>query len=215
MESGLTMEELKAIARKIGVKNYENLSRIRLVEEIDKVEASKELKNKKIASSLLLKGKKKIGFKPKKSKPKKDVYKPIKIYSAFDDSYVEYKSDSKKDKSISIARYLSNIRENLKKLIEDKKKGGEWKIQLIMKINFISSKNFIESRDMYCKSDNFEIVRGVNTNEIIRVLFNSILRRYQGGLHESMRGSEFVFDYVESLNYIFHKTDMKRSGSNI
>ena len=39
------------------------------------------------------------------------------------------------------------------------------------------------------------------------------MRRYQGGLHESMRGNEFVFDYVESLNYIFHKVDLKRSGS--
>ena len=56
---------------------------------------------------------------------------------------------------------------------------------------------------------------GGNTNEIIKNLFNSILRRYQGGLHESMRGSEFVFDYVESLNYIFHKVDLKRSGSYI
>ena len=84
-----------------------------------------------------------------------------------------------------------------------------------MKINFISSRNFTESRDMYSKSDNFEIMMGGNTNEIIRNLFNSILRRYQGGLHESMRGSEFVFDYVESLNYIFHKVDLKRSGSYI
>ena len=30
-----------------------------------------------------------------------------------------------------------------------------------------------------------------------------------------MRESEFVFDYVEWLNYIFHKLDMKRSGSYI
>ena len=30
-----------------------------------------------------------------------------------------------------------------------------------------------------------------------------------------MRGSGFVFDYVESLNYIFHKVDLKRSGSYI
>ena len=94
-------------------------------------------------------------------------------------------------------------------MINDKKKNVEWKIQLIMKINFISSRNFTESRDMYSKSDNFEIMMGSNTNEIIRNLFNSILRRYQGGLHESMRGSEFVFDYVESLNYIFHKIDLK------
>ena len=65
-----------------------------------------------------------------------------------------------------------------------------------MKINFISSRNFIESRDMYSKSDNFEIMMGADTNEIIRNLFNSLLRRYQEGLKESMRGSEFVFDYV-------------------
>ena len=30
-----------------------------------------------------------------------------------------------------------------------------------------------------------------------------------------MRGRDFVFDYVESFNYIFHKIDMKRSGSYI
>ena len=84
-----------------------------------------------------------------------------------------------------------------------------------MKIYFISSKDFIESRDMYSKSDNFEIMMGGNTNEIIKNLFNFLLRRYQGGLQVSMRGSEFVFDYVESLNYIFHKVDLKRSGSHI
>ena len=58
-------------------------------------------------------------------------------------------------------------------------------------------------------------MRGSNTNEIIGDLFNSVLRRHQGGLQESMRGSEFAFDYVESLNDIFNKIDMKRSGSNI
>ena len=65
-----------------------------------------------------------------------------------------------------------------------------------MKINFSSSRNFTESRDMYSKSDDFEIMMGCNTNEIIRNLFNSILRRYQGGLHESMRGSKFVLNYL-------------------
>ena len=64
-ELALTMKELKAIPRKIDVKNYENLSRIRLLEEIDKLEQSKELNRKKIVSSLLLKGKKSIGFKSK------------------------------------------------------------------------------------------------------------------------------------------------------
>ena len=68
-ELGLTMEELISIARKIGNKNYENVSRIELIKEIDKLEPPKESKKKKITSSLLLKGKKKnTGFKPKKAK---------------------------------------------------------------------------------------------------------------------------------------------------
>ena len=46
-------------------------------------------------------------------------------------------------------------------------------------------------------------------------LFDSILQRYQKGLEESMKGSDFVSDYVESLNYIFHKVDLKRGGSYI
>ena len=80
-----------------------------------------------------------------------------------------------------------------------------------MKINFISSKNFNETRDMFSKSDNFEIMIGADTNEI-KNLFNSILKRYQKGLEVSMRESDFIFDYVESLNYIFHNVDIKRSG---
>ena len=114
---------------------------------------------------------------------------------------------------MSLERYPNNIRKHLRKLINDKRKKGEWKIQLIMKITFISSINFIESRDMYSKPDNFKIMMGANTNEMIRNVFNSLSRRYQVGLQKSMRGSEFVFDYVESLNYIFHKIDMKRSES--
>ena len=49
----------------------------------------------------------------------------------------------------------------------------------------------------------------------LKKLFNSLLQRYQKGLEESMRGSDFIFDYVESLNYIFHKIDLKRGGSYI
>ena len=40
-------------------------------------------------------------------------------------------------------------------MIDTKKKSGEWKFQLIMKISFIFSRNFIERRDIYSKSDNF------------------------------------------------------------
>ena len=72
-ELGLAMEELRAIARKVGVKNYENLSRIRLVEEIEKLEPSEELKKKKIVSSLLWKGKKVLDLSLKNKANKKEA----------------------------------------------------------------------------------------------------------------------------------------------
>ena len=80
-ELGLTLEELKAISRKRDVKNYENLSRIRLVKEIDKLEPSKQLKKKKIVSSLLSKQKRSIKFKPIKSKKKNKEKKSVGIKS--------------------------------------------------------------------------------------------------------------------------------------
>ena len=36
-------------------------------------------------------------------------------------------------------------------------------------------------------------------HEIIEELFKSILQRYQEGLEESMRGSEFIFECVDAL----------------
>ena len=182
-----------------------------------KKKVRKYLELLEIVNSLLLNKKKKIKQIEKIINIyKKNAYKPIKISGAFSDNFVEYKSDSKKDKSISIVRYLNNVREHLRKMINDKRKKGEWKIQLIMKINFISSKNFNDTRDVHNKSDNVEIMMGAETNEIIKNLFNSLLQRYQKGLEESMKGSDFMFDYVDSLNYIFHKKkDLKKSGSYI
>ena len=68
-----------------------------------------------------------------------------------------------------------------------------------MTINFISSKDSDETRTMHTKSNNVEIMIGSETNEIIEGLFESFLQKYQGGLEESMRGSEFVCDSVDVL----------------
>ena len=59
-----------------------------------------------------------------------------------------------------------------------------------MAINFVSSKeDSDEARTMHRKSDNIEIMMGSETDEIIEELFESLLKRYQEGLEESMRGS--------------------------
>ena len=84
-----------------------------------------------------------------------------------------------------------------------------------MSINFISLKDSGEVRTMNTKSDNVDIMTGVDTNDVIEELFKSTLERYQSGLEESMRGSEFVFDCVNELHYKLHKVDLERGRSYI
>ena len=48
---------------------------------------------------------------------------------------------------------------------------------------------------MRSKSDNIEIMINDEADEIIEELFDSLKNRYQNNF-ESMRASEFVFDYV-------------------
>ena len=67
-----------------------------------------------------------------------------------------------------------------------------------MTINFFFSKDSEEIRTIHSKSDNVEVMMGSKTDEIIEELFYSFLKRYQKHLEESMRGSEFVFDSVNS-----------------
>ena len=52
------------------------------------------------------------------------------------------------------------------------------------------------------------------TDEIIEKLFNSLENRYQNNL-QSMRGSEFVFNYIQLLYYKCHKINLNRGGSYI
>ena len=59
---------------------------------------------------------------------------------------------------------------------------------------------------------NVEIMMGSETDEIIEELFKSFLQKYQEGLEESMRGSEFIIDSVDSLYYSLNKVSLSTSG---
>ena len=91
---------------------------------------------------------------------------------------------------------------------------GEWKIQLKMTINFISSKDSDETRNMHTKSNNIETMVGSETEKIIEELFKLLQQRYQEGLEESIKGNEFIFDSVNLLHYHLQKTSPKRTGSS-
>ena len=80
-----------------------------------------------------------------------------------------------------------------------------------MSINFISSKDSDETRNMHTKSDNIEIMIGSETDDIIDEFFESLLQKYQEGLEESMKGSEFIFDSVDLLYYHLQKNKPKKN----
>ena len=67
------------------------------------------------------------------------------------------------------------IRQYLSDIISDHKTKGEWKIQLTMEVNFISSKDSNQTRTMHTKSGNIEIMIGNETDEIIEKRFRSLL----------------------------------------
>ena len=83
-----------------------------------------------------------------------------------------------------------------------------------MLINFISSKDSDETRNMHSKSNNIEIMMGSETDDSMDELFKSLLQQYQEGLEESMKGNEFIFDSVNFLYYHLQKTSLKRTGSS-
>ena len=113
----------------------------------------------------------------------KDHYKPVLVKSGYNNNYVQYKS--KGDKILSIQEYLALIERYLKKLINQYKKEGEWKIQLIAEINFTFLKpGSDETHFMYTRSDNEEFMNGDDTNEIIKLLFESFLQRFEENLQE-------------------------------
>ena len=67
-------------------------------------------------------------------------------------------------KTLSVKKYLNKIRPYLKNISNNLKKSDTWKIQLIIVINFISSKVNDEEHVMHSKRDNKEImIKGKTT----------------------------------------------------
>ena len=71
-----------------------------------------------------------------------------------------------------------------------------------------------EERVMHSESDNIEIMMNDEADEVINKLFDPLKNRFQNNL-ESMKASDFVFDYVYLLYYKCHKINPNRSGSYI
>ena len=115
-----------------------------------------------------------------------DYYKPVLLKSGHNNNYVQY--ESKGDRILGIHEYLALIEKYPRELINHYKGKGEWKIQLIAAINFVSLKpGSDETRFMYTRSFNEEIMEGSDTDEVIKSLFESFLKIYDLNLQEKMK----------------------------
>ena len=68
---------------------------------------------------------------------------------------------------------------------------------------------------MHTKSNNIEIMKDMETNDAINELFNSFLTRYWEGLEKKKKGSNYIFDKVDLLEYHLHKMSLNRGSSYI
>ena len=146
-----------------------------------------------------------------------DYYKPILVESSFENNYKYYESKGDKDKKLSVKQYLFKFMPYLSNLINDHKtvrnNSNEWKIQINMHVNFVSSNDIGETRTIFVWSDNKEIKSGNETDDIIEGLLNSFLTNYQKGEEILRHESVFVFKSVDLPSYHIPKTSLKRGKS--
>ena len=177
--------------------------------------------------------------------PNRDYYKPRVINRGFAgevNNYIKYIREGDKDEKLSLREYLNTIRPYLRDLINrhqpierlnnnnnnnnndndndnidnNDTDRGEWKIMLRVCMKCISTKSFIETRTMHPKNKQVEIYMGSDAEDVIDALLNSLLQNFQRIQEISNeRGSEFIPDGIELLEYELHKTNIIRAESYI
>ena len=144
-----------------------------------------------------------------------EYYKRTEVKGGFDGSYMLYESRGNKDAKLALYEYFYKIKPYLKDMIDDYKSKGEWKIQITMRIIFISFIDKNETQVMHTKSDNVEIMNGTDTSDAINELIDSFMKRYQEGLETKMKGTSYIFERIDLLEYHLHKISLNRGSSYI
>ena len=126
-------------------------------------------------------------------------YKPIDVKSSFEGNYVNYQSNGDKDRSLAITFYLMKVEPFLCDFIYFYKENGEWKIQLSIQVNFIADNNDDKGLILHTKSNNVEIMRGIDSKTIVTELYDTLKQRYQECLETKMDASNYIFDRVVLL----------------
>ena len=130
-----------------------------------------------------------------------NYYKPLLVKGYFKNNYKYCESRRDKGKKLSLKQYIYMIMPYLSDLINDHKdirnESNEWKIQLNMSVDFISSNDTGEIRTFFVWSDNEEIRSGNKTDDFIKRLIKSFLTNYQNEEKTLRHGSNFVLESVD------------------
>ena len=126
-----------------------------------------------------------------------------------------YESKGDKDNILAPYEYSDKIKPYLKDMIDDCKSKGEWKIQIVMGIIFVSFVDRNETQVMHAKSENIEIMNGTDTSDAINELIDFFMKRYQEGLETKMKGSSYIVEHIDLLKYHLHKISLNIGSSYI
>ena len=66
---------------------------------------------------------------------------------------------------------------------------------------------------MYFKSKNIIVITGINTNDLIKTVFNSRLSEYEYNLFGKMKSRDLVFGYIDKAYFTCHEINLKRNRS--
>ena len=167
----------------------------RLFETEKEKKDRKKKHNKNVIKDGIIRGIRTL-FEPEKE----EDYLEIKRLSNFwKNNYIRYESNSDKNRTLSLDEYLDKFNFYFRNMIINLQNSGTWKIQLIIAINFISSKDSEEERVMHSSSDNIKFTTYSNANDVIENLFKSLPSKHQDGQETSMKGSDFIFGYVQLI----------------
>ena len=68
---------------------------------------------------------------------------------------------------------------------------------------------------MDTKSENVKIMNGTDTSDAINELIDSFMKRYQERIETKMKGSSYIFERIDLLEYHLHKISLNRGSSYI
>ena len=97
----------------------------------------------------------------------KHYHKPVTVNNFWSNNYIEYESDSDRNKRQSFEEYLNKVRPYLENIINNLKKSDTGKIQLTITNKLFTSIGNDKEHVVHSKSDKIQIMISAESNEVL------------------------------------------------